>query len=115
MRKVEVSVLKPWIAKKLVELMGFEDDVLIEYVGGMLEDPNNIVRYTSSRFPEPPADSVGVDCGRQEDASPPDWVLGGQDPDVHERSLGAPPLCPVEPSPRTRRVAGGEEEGAQGA
>lgn len=44
MRKVEVSVLKPWIAKKLVELMGFEDDVLIEYVGGMLEDPNNIVR-----------------------------------------------------------------------
>lgn len=43
MRKVELSVIKPWIAKKIVELLGFEDDVLIEYVSGILEDEENQV------------------------------------------------------------------------
>lgn len=43
MRKVELAVLKPWIAKKIVELLGFEDDVLIEYVSGILEDDENVV------------------------------------------------------------------------
>jgi serine/arginine repetitive matrix protein 1 len=50
MRKVELSVLKPWISKKVIELLGFEDDVLIEYVSGLLEDEENKVRsYSSSR------------------------------------------------------------------
>lgn len=43
MRKVEMSVLKPWITKNLIELLGFEDDVLIEYVFGILEDDDNKV------------------------------------------------------------------------
>ncbi|KAK4698191.1 serine/arginine repetitive matrix protein 1, partial [Phenoliferia sp. Uapishka_3] len=38
MRKVELAVMKPWIAKKVVELLGFEDDVLIEYISGLLEN-----------------------------------------------------------------------------
>ncbi|TXT09157.1 hypothetical protein VHUM_02631 [Vanrija humicola] len=38
LRKVNVSVLKPWIAKRLTELMRFEDDVVVEYVYSMLED-----------------------------------------------------------------------------
>mgnify|MGYP000273279037 CR=1 FL=1 len=48
MRKVELSVLKPWISKKVIELLGFEDDVLIEYVSGLLEDEENKVRSLSS-------------------------------------------------------------------
>ena len=51
MRKVELAVLKPWIAKKIIELLGFEDDVLIEYVSGLLEDTENTVRS----FPLPPS------------------------------------------------------------
>lgn len=43
MRKVELSVLKPWIAKTTIELLGFEDDVLIEYVSEILEDQENRV------------------------------------------------------------------------
>lgn len=43
MRKVELAVLKPWITKNLIELLGFEDDVLIEYVFGILEDDDNKV------------------------------------------------------------------------
>ncbi|SCV71221.1 BQ2448_2809 [Microbotryum intermedium] len=40
MRKVELTVMKPWIAKKTVELLGFEDEVLIEYITSLLEDPD---------------------------------------------------------------------------
>lgn len=43
MRKVELSVIRPWISKKIIELLGFEDDVLIEYVSGLLEDEENRV------------------------------------------------------------------------
>lgn len=45
MRKVELSVMKPWIAKKVIELLGFEDEVVIEYVCGLLEDTANPVRH----------------------------------------------------------------------
>ncbi|BGP24547.1 hypothetical protein JCM10295v2_003465 [Rhodotorula toruloides] len=43
MRKVEMGVMKPWITKKVIELLGFEDDVLIEYIYSLLEDPENPV------------------------------------------------------------------------
>ena len=43
MRKVELAVMKPWIAKKTVELLGFEDDVLIEYISSLLEDTESPV------------------------------------------------------------------------
>jgi hypothetical protein len=33
-----MAVMKPWIAKKVIELLGFEDDVLIEYIHSLLED-----------------------------------------------------------------------------
>ncbi|TKY87324.1 hypothetical protein EX895_004001 [Sporisorium graminicola] len=38
MTKVELSVIKPWIARRITELLGFEDDVVLEYAAGMLED-----------------------------------------------------------------------------
>ncbi|KAI0002131.1 hypothetical protein BJV74DRAFT_876601 [Russula compacta] len=37
-RKVNLQVIRPWVAKKVVELVGFEDEVLIEYAMGLLED-----------------------------------------------------------------------------
>lgn len=43
MRKVELSVMKPWIAKKVMDLLGFDDEVVIEYVTGLLEDESNPV------------------------------------------------------------------------
>lgn len=48
MRKVELSVMKPWIAKKVIELLGFEDEVVIEYVCGLLEDTSNPVSVAIS-------------------------------------------------------------------
>lgn len=44
MTKVELSVIKPWIARRITELLGFEDDVVLEYAAGMLEE---------ERWPDP--------------------------------------------------------------
>lgn len=44
LRKVNIGVLRAWIAKKITELMKFEDDVVIEYVYSMLEDKSKPVR-----------------------------------------------------------------------
>ncbi|KAH7913108.1 PWI domain-containing protein, partial [Hygrophoropsis aurantiaca] len=40
MRKVNIQVIRPWIAKKVTELVGFEDEVVVEYAMGLLEDPS---------------------------------------------------------------------------
>lgn len=44
MKKVELDVMKPWIATRVGELLGFDDDVVLEYASGMLEQ---------ERFPDP--------------------------------------------------------------
>jgi len=44
LRKVNISVLRPWIAQKVTELIRIEDDVVVEYAFGMLEDKDNPVR-----------------------------------------------------------------------
>lgn len=37
MDKVNLDVIKPWITKKLIEILGVEDDVVMQYVLNMLE------------------------------------------------------------------------------
>lgn len=43
MRKVNLQVIRPWITKKVVELVGFEDEVVVEYAMGLLEDQSKPV------------------------------------------------------------------------
>lgn len=38
MRKVNLDVMRPWIANKVVEF-GLEDELVVEYAMGLLEDP----------------------------------------------------------------------------
>ncbi|KAF8586646.1 PWI domain-containing protein [Ramaria rubella] len=38
MRKVNLQVIRPWITNKVIELVGFEDEVVVEYAMGLLED-----------------------------------------------------------------------------
>ncbi|XP_020255723.1 PWI domain-containing protein C825.05c-like isoform X4 [Asparagus officinalis] len=38
MTKVKMDVIRPWIATRVTELLGFEDEVLINFVYGLLED-----------------------------------------------------------------------------
>lgn len=44
MRKVNLTVIRPWIVNKVVELVGFEDEVVVEYAMGLLEDDSQPVR-----------------------------------------------------------------------
>ncbi len=37
-------MIKPWISRRVTELLGFEDDVVLEYAAGMLEE---------ERYPDP--------------------------------------------------------------
>lgn len=37
MEKVNLDVIKPWITNKLIEILGVEDDVVMQYVFNMLE------------------------------------------------------------------------------
>jgi serine/arginine repetitive matrix protein 1 len=37
MTKVKVDVIRPWIATRVTELLGFEDEVLINFIYGMLD------------------------------------------------------------------------------
>ncbi|KAJ8693724.1 hypothetical protein PTI98_008696 [Pleurotus ostreatus] len=46
MRKVNLEVIRPWVAKKVTELVGFEDEVVVEYAMGLLEDQKQ-------SFPDP--------------------------------------------------------------
>jgi len=38
MKKVKLDTIKPWIAKQVTEILKFEDDVLINYIYGLLEE-----------------------------------------------------------------------------
>jgi len=38
MTKVNLEVIKPWITQRVTEILGFEDDVVIEFVFNQLEE-----------------------------------------------------------------------------
>jgi len=38
MTKITLDVVKPWITRRLEDLLGVEDDVVIEFVFNQLED-----------------------------------------------------------------------------
>lgn len=38
MSKVNADILKPWITQRITELLGIEDDVIIEFVFNQLEE-----------------------------------------------------------------------------
>uniref|UniRef100_A0A9J7Z1T0 Serine/arginine repetitive matrix protein 1 n=1 Tax=Cyprinus carpio carpio TaxID=630221 RepID=A0A9J7Z1T0_CYPCA len=40
MTKVNLEVVKPWITQRVTEILGFEDDVVIEFVFNQLEEKN---------------------------------------------------------------------------
>ncbi|KAJ2489467.1 separin protein [Coemansia sp. RSA 2050] len=40
MSKVNLEIIKPWISRKIHELLGIEDEVLFEYVVNMLQESN---------------------------------------------------------------------------
>lgn len=52
MTKVEMDVIRPWIATRVTELLGFEDEVLINFIYGLL-DGKVIVFFPPISFVSP--------------------------------------------------------------
>ena len=40
MKKVKLDVLKPWLTERVAQILGMEDDVLVEFIFNQLELPN---------------------------------------------------------------------------
>jgi len=59
MTKVEIDVIKPWISQQITKLLGFEDEVLIGYVFGLLEE----------KHPDPRLLQVNITGFLEQDAS----------------------------------------------
>ena len=38
MTKVNLDTIKPWVTRRITELLGFEDDVVIEFIFNQLEE-----------------------------------------------------------------------------
>lgn len=38
MKKVNLDVMRPWISTRITELLGFEDEVVIDFTIGLLEE-----------------------------------------------------------------------------
>lgn len=47
MRKVNLQVIRPWVTKKVIELLGLDDDLVVEYAMGLLEDESQTVKIAS--------------------------------------------------------------------
>jgi serine/arginine repetitive matrix protein 1 len=47
--KVNIDVIKPWISRAVIDLLGFEDEVVIDYAFGLLEQSPNV----PAPFPRP--------------------------------------------------------------
>jgi len=62
-KKVNLPVIKPWVAEKIVDLLGFEDDILVDFVFGMLE---------KDQFPSPKTMQINITGFLEKDA--PDFV-----------------------------------------
>ena len=45
MQKIRIEVMHPWIAKRISELLGFEDDVLINFVYSQLEERVSLFHF----------------------------------------------------------------------
>lgn len=41
MSKVSMDVMKPWIAKRITELLGFEDDIVVDFCVAQLSEPGD--------------------------------------------------------------------------
>ena len=108
MRKVNLAVIRPWIVNKVVELVGFEDEVVVEYAMGLLEDDSQPVNlYLCSNICS--MTNVSLDSRPQEDANQPDRFPDQRHASIHGCAMDAPPRSSRLPSWSTE-VNGGSQK-----
>ena len=43
LKKVNLNVLKPWITRAVIDLLGFEDEVVVDYAFSLLEETTSVL------------------------------------------------------------------------
>lgn len=99
--KVSMEVMRPWIAERVELLLGFEDDVLVEFISGLLENET---------FPDPRQMQIAITGFLEKKARPfmaELWslLLSAQD------SVGGIPRAFVEAKKREMQQKRSETEG----
>jgi len=46
MTKVNLDTIKPWVTRQVTELLGFEDDVVIEFIFNQLEERVSCLKFS---------------------------------------------------------------------
>jgi hypothetical protein len=109
LKKVNLNVIRPWIAKKVTELVGLEDEVVVEYAMGLLDDPNHTVcLFTRSRLFRVYCIFL-LDSGPKENANKSDRFPHGIDAFVYDCSLVSTAGGSGASRRRAPDVRGGEE------
>lgn len=99
MRKVNLQVMRPWIASKVTELVGFEDEVVVEYAMGLLEDSSQPVCCFYVYICLLPSDlHLNSDTGPTKNANQPDRISNRQNSRIH--------ACTLEPTSRSADISG---------
>lgn len=57
MKKVALPVIRPWVVKQVETILGFDDEVVVEYVTQQLEDASKPVCESLSSLELPPTQS----------------------------------------------------------
>lgn len=85
MKKVNLDVIKPWISNRITELLGFEDEVVIDYTCSLLEE--KVVR-SDGFFVCRLADNLSFSGPRsKENANQPHWISGKQNTSIFKRAV----------------------------
>ena len=90
MRKVNMSVIRSWVVNKIGELIGLEDEVLVEYAMGMLENDTDPVCDSVSSSASLSYETL-TDPRSQENADQPDGVPDKRYSRIYDFSMEAPP------------------------
>lgn len=69
MSKVSVQVMRPWIATRVEQMLGFEDEVLVEFIVGLLEG-EQVRSLGLYQFPDPRKMQISL-TGFLEKRAPP--------------------------------------------
>ena len=42
LKKVNLNILKPWITRAVIDLLGFEDEFVVDYAFSLLEETTSV-------------------------------------------------------------------------
>lgn len=79
MKKVKLDVIKPWMTQRITELLGVEDELVIDFAFGLLEEKVNDKLYMDVKY----LMQKWIGSRSKADANQPDRFLGEKHSTIH--------------------------------